>query len=203
MKHAVFPSEPAIFAQSMILIGSSGRNSGKTTLAMELIRRWKVRFSITALKVTTIAHAGGACHRGGEGCGACSIASKYVLEEEQDRGSDKDTIQMLRAGAAQVFWLRSLRGSLAEAYTGFLEKALPDTLIICESNSLREVVQPGCFIMLKSGTEDAIKASAAAVANLANITLPSPLGTRDMDRLLSALVLERTAQGRPLVRFVG
>ena len=36
----------------MILIGSSGRNSGKTTLAVEMINRWKSRSSIIALKIT-------------------------------------------------------------------------------------------------------------------------------------------------------
>ncbi|MDR3335224.1 MAG: hypothetical protein LBT13_10135 [Treponema sp.] len=197
MKHAVFSME------SMILIGSGGRNSGKTTLAVELIRRWKDRFPITALKVTTIAHEGGVCHRGGEGCGACTIGSKYVLEEEPGLSAGKDTVQLLQAGAAQVFWLRSLHAALGEAYTVFREKAPPDTLIICESNSLREVVMPGCFIMLNSGTGDAIKPSAAAVAELAHITMRSPVGPDALEGLLAHVLIERTAAGCPVVRLVG
>ncbi|GHV31230.1 hypothetical protein AGMMS4952_19540 [Spirochaetia bacterium] len=62
--------DTAFSAGQMILIGGTDRNWGKTVLAEELIRRFKGRFPVVGLKVTTVAHAGGVCPRGGAGCGA-------------------------------------------------------------------------------------------------------------------------------------
>jgi len=185
-----------ISSGQMILIGSAGRNSGKTTLAAELIRRWKGRFPIAALKVTTIA-CKGICHRGGEGCGVCTdISSDFVLEEEQDSASGKDTVQLLKAGAAQVFWLRTLRSAIAEGFACFMEKALPGALLICESNSLRELVNPGCFIMLANGENSGMKPSAAKVADHADITESNVFEPENLERLMARICVERNMQGR-------
>ena len=42
--------------ENMILIGSTGRNSGKTTLASALINKFKSDIKVIALKITTIEH---------------------------------------------------------------------------------------------------------------------------------------------------
>jgi hypothetical protein len=184
-----------ISSEQMILIGSAGRNSGKTTLAAELIRRWKGRFPIVALKVTTIA-CKGICHHGGEGCGACTdISSDFVLEEEQDSVSGKDTVQLLKAGAARVFWLRTLRSAMAEGFACFMEKTLPDALLICESNSLRELVNPGCFIMLANGENSGMKPSATKVADYADITGGNVFEPENLECLMARICVERNMQG--------
>ncbi|WP_406542459.1 hypothetical protein [Clostridium ljungdahlii] len=54
---------------NMILIGSTARNSGKTTLAVSIINKYKLSRPVVALKVTTIQDKNGKCIRGGEGCG--------------------------------------------------------------------------------------------------------------------------------------
>jgi hypothetical protein len=82
----------------MILIASLGRNSGKTTLAVELVRRWKDRFPVTALKVTAADHKNEACHRGKENCGVCTgFPGNFLLEEAVDSSAGKDTDLLLRA----------------------------------------------------------------------------------------------------------
>lgn len=186
---------PALTSENMILIGSGGRNSGKTSLALELIRRWKNRFLITALKVTTIA-CKGVCHRGGEGCGACTdISPDFVLEEEQGGTSGKDTVQLLKAGAARVFWLRALHSAIAEGFACFMENAFPDSLLICESNSLRELVNPGCFIMLVNEGNGRMKPSAARVADRADISGVNIFEPEQLDRLVARIHVERNMQG--------
>jgi hypothetical protein len=186
---------PAMTSENMILIGSGGRNSGKTSLALELIRRWKDRVSITALKVTTIA-CKGVCHRGGEGCGVCTdIASDFVLEEEQGGASGKDTVQLLKAGADRVFWLRTLQSALAEGFACFMGKTFPDGLLICESNSLREVVNPGCFIMLAAGGNGRMKPSAEKVADRADISGINIFDRENLDCLAARIRVERNMQG--------
>ncbi|MDR2393089.1 MAG: hypothetical protein LBD93_02875 [Treponema sp.] len=167
-----------LYAPQLLLIGSSGQNAGKTTLAKALIKAWKAplgsgaRFSIVALKITSVAHRGAVCPRGGTGCGACvSITQDFVLEEEAGVSLNKDTAQLLEAGADRVFWLRALYGSLAVAYTHFLKQIPPKGLIIGESNSLREVVAPGCFIMLMNSATSKVKPTAARVLPLADLVV--------------------------------
>jgi hypothetical protein len=209
--------DTAFSAGQMILIGGTGRNRGKTVLAEELIRRFKDRFPIVGLKVTTVAHVGGVCPRGGAGCGACAITEKYVLSEEPENNvtalqgpaalpnacSNKDTVRLLHAGAERVFWLRALRSALDEGYAAVLEKIPPTALVIGESNSLREVVRPGCFIMVSSGPGEQVKPSAARVADLAQITLESPLTEDGIQRLMAELLVEHTADGHVVVRLAG
>ncbi|GHV79215.1 hypothetical protein AGMMS49944_10060 [Spirochaetia bacterium] len=201
----------AFSAEQMILIGGTGRNRGKTVLAEELIRRFKDRFPVVGLKVTTVAHAGGICPRGGDGCGACAITEKYVLTEESEGSlatlpagcSNKDTARLLRAGAERVFWLRSLRSALDEGYLAVLEKIPQKALVIGESNSLREVVEPGCFIMVGSGPEEQVKPSAARVLSLAQIKVESPITAEGLQTLLAKIHIEHTADGQVQVRFAG
>ncbi|MBC2578791.1 hypothetical protein [Clostridium sp. DJ247] len=153
----------------MILIGSTGRNSGKTTLAVELIKKWKDKFPIIALKITTIEHRNGKCPRGGQGCGVCAnIKENFELLEENNKSKNKDTSLLLAAGAERVYWLKCLNTHIYEGIKHFMCEIPKDTLIICESNSLRNVVMPGSFIMLKS-MENNIKKSASEVISKADV----------------------------------
>jgi hypothetical protein len=181
--------------ERLILIGSSGRNAGKTTLATELIRLWRDVVPITALKVTTV-HEGG-CPHGDAGCGACALSGGFALERETGRDPAKDTARLLAAGAERVFWLRATPACLAEGYARFLQETPPQSLIICESNSLREVLTPALFIMVTSAAP--VKASAARVASLAQITVALPL---DSARIAAQVSLGLDAQGFLAVRLV-
>ncbi|MGX7136792.1 hypothetical protein ACWOCD_02855 [Enterococcus silesiacus] len=165
MKNIEFPD--------MIQIGSTGRNSGKTTLAKELIAANYRHFSIYGLKVITISGARGKCQRGETGCGICtSIDEGYELIEEKNCSGSKDTMQLLRAGCKKVYLLKVFHDHLLEGFLTFLQYVPRDTLIICESNSIREVVKPGLFIMM--GNQKSIKKTAATVIEQADIILDQP-----------------------------
>lgn len=153
-----------LFIPQMLLLGSTGRNSGKTTLATALIGHWKTKYPIIGLKVTTIHESHGRCPRGGEGCGVCSsMAGDYELLEEKNENANKDTSLMLYAGAEKVYWIKTKGTHTYEAIKEFMERIPKDALIICESNSLRRVIKPGSFIMLRNTDLSAIKNSAAEV----------------------------------------
>lgn len=148
----------------MLLLGSTGRNSGKTTLASLLISHWKAEHPIIGLKVTTIQESHGRCPRGGEGCGVCSnMKGDYELIEEKDANANKDTSLLLRAGAEQVYWIKTQSLHISEAIKEFLERVPKEALVICESNSLRQVIKPGSFIMLRNTESSSIKKTAAEV----------------------------------------
>ncbi|MDR0382365.1 MAG: hypothetical protein LBH50_00070 [Spirochaetaceae bacterium] len=170
----------------LVLIGSTGRNSGKTYLAAELIRRFG-RTPVIALKITGFERGGGPCPRGGDGCGACNIDGEFCLAEELSEDGNKDTAMLLAAGARRVFWLRCLRSSLAKGFAAFLEQAGGDHVIVCESNSLREAVEPAFFIMIRDSDGGNPKPSAKRVAAKSDFTLLSPFSDENIEELLDTL----------------
>ncbi|MBK1810418.1 hypothetical protein JHL18_07185 [Clostridium sp. YIM B02505] len=179
----------------MLLIGSTGRNSGKTTLAASLIRKWKDEISIIALKITTIEHKNGKCPRGGEGCGICTnVEDNFELIEEINPDKNKDTSLLLSAGADKVYWLKCLNDHLEEGIEYFMSKVSKDALIICESNRLRNVVLPGSFVMIKNICNDSIKKSAGEVIDKADYILENDF-TNKIDDFINNIVIEKDKVG--------
>ncbi len=148
----------------MLMIGSAGANVGKTELACALLRKFCKSNNITGIKVTTIKEKDGQCPRGGEGCGVCSsLEGVYCITEETNRSSGKDTARLLAAGSKRVYWLRVLREHLAEGLTALLDVIGSHAVSICESNSLRQAVEPGLFLMARSRDLNVWKNSAQQV----------------------------------------
>jgi molybdenum cofactor guanylyltransferase len=155
---------------NMLMIGSAQRKVGKTELACALISRLRTLHDVIAIKVTTIREANGECPHGGEGCGICSsFGGEYEMTEEERAGPEgKDTVRMLEAGAARVLWLRVLKDHLEEAMSALLETIERDAVLICESNSLRTVLEPGLFLMVKDMSSDSYKPTARDVKDRAD-----------------------------------
>ncbi|MCR6544180.1 hypothetical protein [Dehalobacterium formicoaceticum] len=169
-------NENLLWVPRMLMIGSAGRNSGKTVLADALIRQWKSRQPVLALKVATVQELGGACVRGGKGCGLCSsLKDRFEIDAETDPTGDKDTNRLLAAGADQVYWLKAQKDYLREGTRELLAQITSDGIIICESNSLRNVVRPGYFIMIDNCGDAPWKKSARDVAEKADFILRSPV----------------------------
>jgi len=170
-----------MYAPRMMLIGSTGRHTGKTLLACELIKKLGGRHGVIAAKVTTVQERNGPCPRGGEGCGVCSdLTDTYCLTEETEPGGPKDTQRLFAAGAETVLWLRVLRKHLAEGASKLLEKT-GGAFVLCESNSLRTVIEPGLFLVCHSNKEGSMKASAADVEALADFRITFNGETFDND----------------------
>jgi molybdopterin-guanine dinucleotide biosynthesis protein A len=166
----------------MLLIGSAESNVGKTELACTLLRKFSKNCDIIGIKVTTITDKEGQCPRGGEGCGACSsLEGVYYITEELDSSSQKDTARLLAAGASRVFWLRVLKEHLMEGITALMDIIGPDAISICESNSLREVAEPGLFLMVKNYDLENWKTSAYQVKQFADRIVISDGSSYDLD----------------------
>ena len=161
----------------MLMIGSAGANVGKTELASSLIKKFSKNTDITGIKVTTINVKDGQCPRGGQGCGVCSsIDGDFHIFEETDRNSQKDTARLLAAGAKRVFWLRVMKKRMEEGLAALLNIIGPDSVSICESNSLRQVVEPGLFLIVKARGREAWKSSARNVKQYADRIVVSGQG---------------------------
>lgn len=161
-----------IYEPRMLLIGSTGRNSGKTSLACRIIANMPGRASLAAAKVTAVDEANGQCPRGGAGCGVCSsLDGRYCLAEETEPGTAKDTQRLLASGVSHVYWLRVLKAHLAEGAQKMLDTVNAHSTggyVICESNSLRNAVEPGLFLMCRHSGDEKVKASAASVRQFAD-----------------------------------
>ncbi len=158
-------------AKQMILIGATGRNSGKTTLALRIIDEYKDKMPIIAFKLITVHDKGDICPRGGKGCGICKgLKECFDITEEVGEGT-KDTMLLKKAGARHVYLIRAFKENIREALEEALKLVPKDTLIICESNSARLVAEPACFIMIESSASSNIKPSAQAVLEYADFML--------------------------------
>jgi len=156
-----------LFRPEMLMIGATGRNTGKTELACRVIRHHAARIPIAALKVTAVVRTDGSCPRGGAGCGVCSsLAESWCVTRELDADSDKDTSKLLASGAREAYWLRVTHEALGEGAAGLLAHVPPGWPSVCESNSLSRVVEPGLFLQVRTASERTIKPSARAVADL-------------------------------------
>ena len=185
-----FTNDTMISIPQMLMIGSTGRNSGKTTFAVEAIKRWKPHYQIIALKVTAIDKHGRECPRGGMGCGACSsLCGDYEIIEELDPNTEKDTSQLLKSGALRVFWLKSLRSNLQQGIKEFLSLIPSNTIIICESNSLRKSVKPGAFVILHNAENGEIKITAKDVWENADSVIDKDMREHS-DEVLDNLSIE-------------
>ncbi|RLC48531.1 MAG: hypothetical protein DRH70_00845 [Candidatus Coatesbacteria bacterium] len=178
----------------MFMIGSAGRNAGKTELACALISRYARDSEIVGVKVTAIEKLDGNCPRGGQGCGVCtSLEGDFCITEEEDASGGKDTARMLRAGASRVFWLRCLRSHLREGLAALLERIGPDSALVCESNSLRKVVRPGVFVIVKDKDSHTFKESAQNVLQSADRIVLSD--GKDFDLEMTRIVLSNHGWG--------
>jgi len=166
----------------MLMIGSAESNLGKTELACTLLKKFSKNCDVTGIKVTTIKDKEGQCPRGGEGCGVCSsLEGVYFITEEHNSSSDKDTARLLAAGASRVFWLRVLKEHLLEGMTALLDIIGPDAISICESNSLREVVEPGLLLIVGNDDSKIWKSSAFGVKKYADRIVNSDGTIYDFD----------------------
>jgi molybdenum cofactor guanylyltransferase len=158
-----------IKAPGMLMIGAVDRNAGKTKFACSLITKFSSQCDIIGIKVTTIEKAGSSCPRGISDCNVCSsLEGNFYITEETDSQADKDTCRMLASGARRVFWLRVLKAHLEEAIAALLDIIGNDAVSVCESTSLRKVVEPGLFVMVKSRGGKSCKASARNVISCAD-----------------------------------
>lgn len=158
-------------AKQMILIGATGRNSGKTTLALQIIDAYKDKMPVIAFKLITVRDHGDICPRGGQGCGICKgLKGCFDITEEVQDGT-KDTMLLKKAGAKHVYLIRTFKENIKEALEEALKLVPDDALVLCESNSARLVVEPACFIMIESRTSSSIKPTAQAVIEYADVIL--------------------------------
>jgi hypothetical protein len=165
-----------------MVIGSTGRNSGKTEFACAVIRALHRQHPIIGIKLTAVTDGEAVCPRGGGGCGACAgLDADYRISEEQGQEAGKDTARMLASGARRALWVRCRRDRMHAAVGALLARLDPGTLVVAESNSLAQAVEPDVFLMVTSEDSTSVKPTAAEVMSLAQRLVLSSDGGFDLD----------------------
>lgn len=145
---------------NMLMIGATGRNSGKTELASRIISWFSKEYSIVGLKVSTYYDGDSIFH----GKNETPLLGNYSILNDTNNFTDKNTARMLNSGAKSVYWLRTKDSYLPQAANEFL-KLIDDKkyLVVCESNSLRKTIKPGLFLMIQNNIGVPVKITASDV----------------------------------------
>lgn len=137
-----------------VVIGGHSRNIGKTSLAAALIRATR-ELSWTALKITQFGH--GVCSTSGKSC-HCAVddaTHPFAIDQETDAEGRSDTSRLLRAGAAEVYWVRTPAGRLGEAMPALRELLAGREFILFESNRILQFWKPDLYLpVLRFDTAD-------------------------------------------------
>ncbi|MFP4366101.1 MAG: hypothetical protein ACLFQA_03305 [Bacteroidales bacterium] len=151
-----------------IIIGGASRNIGKTELVCGLVRRFGSTHDVVSLKISGIKSGNELFHGNHD-----TPPGKFHLMEETSRDGVKDSSKMLLAGASKAYYLRTRDEFLLEAVESFFSLVDKDTVIICESITLRKIISPGLFVLVKGIKEESGKKSLEEVLHLVDLIIVS------------------------------
>ena len=149
----------------MLLISGTGRKSGKTTLACQLIRKFGRTRPIIGLKISS--HF----HEPEPGLHVVKTNKAYKIFEEKDNSSGKDSSRMLQAGAVKSYYIQSKAEGLEHAINYFLEIISPANPIICESPALKSYVAPGVYVITYGKESKSLKNEVVKEMEIADLLL--------------------------------
>lgn len=124
----------------LLIISGAGRNVGKTTLACQLIEKYKKHVPITAVKISSHFHDLTPFQK------IMIQQEGLIISEEKDRMSSKDSSRYLQAGAVHAFYMQSTAENIPLVHHWMTENL--KGWVICESASLGNHVIPdqGVFV---------------------------------------------------------
>jgi hypothetical protein len=170
----------------ILLIAGTGRNSGKTTLASSLTKHFSESCDIIGLKITSIYPDENEFH--GEKTSSLN-ADFEIFDDTENESEKKDTFRMKQAGAKKVFFVRTKDEFIADAVDELFKIIGENQLIVCESASLRNLLKPGIFIMIRSSDESKIKERARKLFPLADMLLVSE--NLDFEKIAASIHLDQ------------
>jgi hypothetical protein len=176
--------------KSILLIGGATRNLGKTALITSILHHFSRQNNISSLKIKSIYKGDDFFH--GKDNNPLLENEKYRLSEEFS-ADNSDAGLMLTAGAKRAFKLKVKAEFLSDGFLEFNDKRDENELLIVESNSLREIVKPGIFIMIKHSQNVDIKPSALRLEHLADLIIYTDGAKHDFS-LEQLLIIENKWQ---------
>ncbi len=127
----------------LLIIGGTGRKSGKTTLACNIISHFMDQ-NIIAVKISP--HI----HNLNSGSELVSAGDDYEIYRESSPEGTKDSAMMLKAGAKESYYIYSSDNSILQAFNMLISVTGQSSPVICESPVLRKYVIPGLYLLADS-----------------------------------------------------
>lgn len=145
-----------------LLISGTGRDSGKTFLACNIIGKFKGIVPLIALKISP--------HRHNLLLGGNVLVEEenLLIAEETDPGSGKDSSRMLAAGAFRSFFIIATDEMLVKATEKIISLAGRDSFYVCEAGGLRRFANPGVFLIVSHQDESRRKPDPYYLKSLAD-----------------------------------
>ncbi len=168
---------------NIIIIGGTGRNIGKSTLMELMIKRFSGFNEIITLKTSMLLPGEEYLH----GKHKLVKPDEYILIEETNRNTNKDSSRFLRAGASKSFFLSSGDLVIKNAFENFLKSISSDSFIIAESNVLAEFIKPAVFIMIVDNNN--IKPSAKKLIDKADLIVPA-LNNKEFENAVNSVIIK-------------
>ncbi len=153
--------------KNLLLIGGATRNVGKTTLTSKIIAKFSEGNNIIAVKIKTIRDRETAFH--GKNHNPLLENEPFRITQIHTADNNSDSGKMLNAGAKYAFKIKAKSQFVELAFEKML-KLVPDkeTIIVCESNSLREFIEPSLFLLILKKDSNEMKTSAKKLKHLAD-----------------------------------
>lgn len=195
----------------LVVVGGHSRNIGKTSLAASLIAELK-DLDWTALKITQFGH--GVCSSNGKPCDCepADLDHPYAITREEDVDGKTDTARFLRAGAREVYWVRTRVGELAAVIPVVRKLIAERRNVLMESNSILDHLTPDLYLPVLDFSVQDFKASSRYFFDRADavVVRDRPEGCPDWEGVdVSVLSQKPTFPVRPpdycspeLVQFV-
>lgn len=138
-----------ILRKNVLLVGAAARKAGKTAFSCRVIGNLAPRVPVFGIKITPV-HEDEPCPRGGDGCRECrEFDGRFRITEAASPSGATDTGRMLQAGASRAFWLQVRQEHLREAVETLFARLPEGACIVAEGNSVRTVLEPGLFVLLR------------------------------------------------------
>ncbi|MDA3892976.1 MAG: hypothetical protein PF517_15045 [Salinivirgaceae bacterium] len=139
---------------NMLLVAGTGRNVGKTTFVCKVVANVSKDQPIIAIKITPHIH---------DLCSHCKIllqTERLIITEETSKEYSKDSSKMLAAGAQKVYYVQGADDQFSKVID-FLKPLIPNNeALVCESAALRNIVQPGYFVLMSVNKNEPLKKNA-------------------------------------------
>jgi len=152
--------------KQLLIVSGTKRNIEKTSLIEKILTKFSSEYDIISLKVKTLYPGDNFFH--GKDRNPLTKNEKFRITEEKNKIENEDSNRMLNTGATKVFKIKTKSEYIEEAFINFINLIDKESLIICESNSIRKHIIPGIFLFIKEKNSNKMKPSAREVIKYAD-----------------------------------
>jgi len=136
---------------NLLMIAGTGRKVGKTTLACNIIKHISKNHPVVGIKISP--HL----HQQAKGQEVITQTNDYVIIEETNVDTAKDSSRMLQTGANKVYYIQTKDRNIKAAFQILMDLIPANSPIICESGALLDYAKPGLFLLVKREGQTAFK----------------------------------------------